>query len=241
LPPQAATPVAESATATTSATQDTIALAPPHAQALATILATKPNQAISDDPTTYEQAISAPDAEQWLKAMDEEMKSNTARGTWTPCQLPDNRKALGGKWVYKKKDEPDGSIRYKARWVVQGFRQVKGIDYDETYAATIRTEVSHLMTAISAAKQWYIEHIDIVTAFLYSNVKNELYIRLPKGYTSDNPNPTGLLNKGLYGLKQGAYLWFDDISTYMQTLGLKQSSYDPAMFFNREKQLYVTI
>jgi hypothetical protein len=238
LPPQAA---AESATAAANSdnTQDTIALAPPHAQALATMLATKPNQAISDDPTTYEQATSAPDAEQWLKAMDEEMESNNTRGTWTPCKLPDNRKALGGKWVYKKKNEPDGSIRYKARWVVQGFRQVQGIDYDETYAATIRTEVSHLMTAIATAKQWYIEHVDIVTAFLYSNVKNELYIRLPKGYTSDNP--TGLLNKGLYGLKQGAYLWFDDISTYMQTLGLKQSSYDPAMFFDRQKQLYVTI
>jgi hypothetical protein len=80
-----------------------------------------------------------------------------------------------------------------------------------------------------------------MTAFLYSNVKNELYIRLPKNYTNDNPNPTSLLNQGLYGLKHGAYLWFDNISIYMQTLELKQSSYDPAMFFNREKQLYVTI
>ena len=88
-----------------------------------------------DEPSTYREAIRLDSQENWQRAMQEEIDSLKRHGTWKLVDLPPGRKAVKCKWVYKVKHKADGSIeRYKARLVAKGFTQVKGIDFDETFA-----------------------------------------------------------------------------------------------------------
>ena len=88
-----------------------------------------------DEPMNYEEAMMSPDSAKWLGAMKYEMGSMYENKVWTLVDLPDDRQAIKNKWIFKKKTDADGNVTvYKARLVAKGFRQVQGIDYDETFS-----------------------------------------------------------------------------------------------------------
>ena len=88
-----------------------------------------------DEPTNYEEAMMSPDSAKWLEAMKSEMGSMYENKVWTLVDLPDDRQAIENKWIFKKKTDADGNVTiYKARLVAKGFRQVQGVDYDETFS-----------------------------------------------------------------------------------------------------------
>src|SRR3954465_1052068 len=85
----------------------------------------------TDDPATYEEAMMSPDSNKWQEAMKSEIGSMYENQVWTLVDLPDGRKAVENKWIFKKKIDADGNVTvYKARLVAKGFRQIQGIDYD---------------------------------------------------------------------------------------------------------------
>ena len=76
-------------------------------------------------------------------------------GTWSLCDLPVGKKAIGCKWVFKLKRKPDGSVdRYKVRLVAKGYAQEKGIDFDETFAPTCRMTTIRSICALAAHNGW---------------------------------------------------------------------------------------
>ena len=88
-----------------------------------------------DEPTNYEEAMVSPDSAKWLEAMKSEMGSMYENKVWTLVDLPNDRQAIENKWIFKKKTDTDGNITvYKARLVAKGFRQVQGVNYDETFS-----------------------------------------------------------------------------------------------------------
>ncbi|XRB20588.1 retrovirus-related Pol polyprotein [Pseudoscourfieldia marina] len=91
------------------------------------------------EPRTYEEAIHSKDHERWILAIDSELNSHQLYGTWIVIDNDGTVKNLiGCKWVFKIKLNSDGSIaRYKARLVAQGFSQIHGVDYSETYAPVV--------------------------------------------------------------------------------------------------------
>lgn len=77
-----------------------------------------------DEPSSYKEAMQSSDAVRWNEAMTDELKSLKERETYEVCTLPQGRKAIGSRWVFKRKLNPDGSVaRYKARLVAKGFSQ----------------------------------------------------------------------------------------------------------------------
>ena len=95
-----------------------------------------------DEPTNYEEAMMSPGSNKWLEAMKSEMGSMYENKVWTLVDLPDDRQAIENKWIFKKKTDADGNVTvYKARLVAKGFRQVQGVDYDETFSLIVMLRV----------------------------------------------------------------------------------------------------
>ncbi|KAK1609101.1 hypothetical protein QYE76_032774 [Lolium multiflorum] len=118
-----------------------------------------------EDPATYEEAMMSPDSNKWQEAMKSEMGSMYDNKVWTLVELPDSRKAVENKWIFKRKTDADGNITvYKARLVAKGFRQIQGVDYDETFSPVAK-----------------LKSMDVKTAFLNGDIEEELYMVQPKG------------------------------------------------------------
>lgn len=107
---------------------------------------------------------------------------------------------VGSKWVFKIKWNPDGSIeRYKARLVAQGFSQVPGHDFNETFAPVARYDILRILLRISASKKWIPQQMDVNSAYLYGTLNEEIFMELPPGYRT--PHKYAKLRKCIYGLK----------------------------------------
>ena len=97
---------------------------------------------INNEPKTYKQAIESLNKQDWLNAMNNEIKELESQNTWIITKLPLNKKPLRGKWVYKIKSNNKGNIiKYKARWVIKGFNQILGIDYLDTFSTIYRPKI----------------------------------------------------------------------------------------------------
>ena len=88
------------------------------------------------EPMKAEGALDGPD---WVNAMHEELHNYERNQVWTLVEKPDNNhNIIGTKWVFRNKQDEDGQVvRNKARLVAQGYTQVEGMDYGETYAPVV--------------------------------------------------------------------------------------------------------
>ena len=98
------------------------------------------------EPESYDEALQIEDSIKWELVMKDEMNSLMTSQTWELTVLPQKKKALHNKWVYRVKEDHDGSKRYKARLVVKGFQQKEGVDYTDIFSpvvklTTIRLEI----------------------------------------------------------------------------------------------------
>ena len=103
-----------------------------------------------DEPTNYEEAMMSPDSAKWLEAMRSEMRSMYENKVWTLIYLPNDRRDIEIKWIFKRKMDADSVTIYKARIVAKGFRQVQGVDYDEIFSLVSMLRSVRIMLAIAA-------------------------------------------------------------------------------------------
>lgn len=121
--------------------------------------------------------------------------------------------------MFKYKRGPSGKIvRYKGRWIVKGYKQQQGIDYDETFASVVKPMSYKALFAIAAALDLEIEQMDVKTAFLYGNVEEEIFMEQPHGL-GDDSGRVCRLNKALYGLKQSPRIWYKTLSEFLHEAG----------------------
>jgi hypothetical protein len=180
-------------------------------------------------PSTLKQALNCPDSEKWQLAMQEELTSLKKNETWSPANLPDDREAIGCKWVYQLKlDENNNIVKYKARLVAQGFKQKEGIDYDEVFAPVARTTSLRLLLSIAGIKKYIVTHIDVKSAFLNGKLDEVIYMKQPPGF--ENGNFVLKLNKSLYGLKQAAHIWNNELNKVLTELGFVSCMDDPCLY-----------
>jgi hypothetical protein len=136
---------------------------------------------IEEDPRTYDEAVKSRDSVFWKEAIDEEIGSIMENNTWVLSDLPPGCKPLGCKWIFKRKMKVDGTIdKFKARLVIQGFRQKEGIDYFDTYAPVARITTIRLLIALAAIHNLVIHQMDVKTTFLNGDLEEEVYMKQPE-------------------------------------------------------------
>ena len=162
----------------------------------------------------------SPDSTKWLEAMKSEMGSMYENKVWTLVDLPDDRQAIENKLIFKKKTDSDGNVTiYKARLVAKGFRQVQGVDYDETFSPVVMLKSVRIMLAIAAFHDYEIWQMDVKTAFLNGFLEEELYMMQPEGFVDPKgANKVCKLQGSIYGLVQASRSWnkrFDSVIKHM--------------------------
>jgi hypothetical protein len=192
------------------------------------------------EPTCFEQAVKNL---KWDNTMDEEMATLDANATWELVTLPEDKKAIGCKWVYKVKHNADGSMsRYKARLVAKGYAQTYGIDYEETYSLVATMTTVRAIIVMAVAKGWSLHQMDVKNAFLHGDLQEEVYMEQPPGYVDQtHPNLVCRLKKTLYSLKQAPRAWPDKIGQYLVTSGFQTSDADFSLYVKKKDHGIVVI
>jgi hypothetical protein len=164
--------------------------------------------------------------------MVEEYDSIVKNNAWGIVPRPIDKSMVGSRWIYKVKQVVDGSVeKYKARFVTQGFSQIEGIDYGDTFAPVARYSSIRSILALLAQMGWRIHQMDVKTAFLNGIIEEEVYIEHPEGFeTFDRESHVCRLKRALYGLKQAPRAWYTRIDNYFTRLGFTKSEADANLY-----------
>jgi hypothetical protein len=184
---------------------------------------------ISPIPRSVRAAIKDPN---WYAAMQQEFDALKANKTWTLVPRPPDARVITGKWVFKHKMNPDGTLeRYKARWVVRGFNQRPGIDFGETFSPVVKPATIRTVLTLVATNNWPAHQLDVSNAFLHGNLQEQVYSQQPSGFVDTRrPDDVCLLSRSLYGLRQAPRAWFDRFVSHVTSLGFVQSKADASLF-----------
>ena len=184
------------------------------------------------EPETYEEALTDDHKGEWLEAMQEEMQSLHENQTYELVELPKGKRALRNKWVYRLKTEENSSRpRFKARLVVKGFNQKKGIDFEEIFSPVVKMTSIRVVLGLAASLKLEIEQLDVKTAFLHGDLEEEIYMEHPEGFKVKSQE--GLvckLKKSLYGLKQAPRQWYKKFDSFMIEQGYRRMTSDYCVF-----------
>nr|QBH67615.1 retrovirus-related pol polyprotein [Ustilago esculenta] len=193
-----------------------------------------------------DQGISTPPLEDFICSLSSVAIDNT-KGTFTdetctdegiPFPASDDEPRTILQAQFKRKG--DGTIdKYKARLVAQGYTQVHGINYKETFAPVVKMATLRMLMIMSLQYDMKIYQLNVVTAYLNGELDVNLYMRQP-------PLPASMmqlgsqslvckLNKSLYGLKQAGCTWYQKADSTLTNIGFKRSNYYSALYYIENK------
>lgn len=150
--------------------------------------------------------------------MVDEYQALIANNTWRLVPRPSGVNIVLGKWIFKHKYHSDGTLaRHKARWVVCGFNQQYGIDYDETFSPAVKPATIRTVLSIASSRNCPIYQLDVKNAFLHGHLNEMVYCQQPPGFVDPStPDYVCLLQKSLYGLKQAPRAWYQRFAAYIR-------------------------
>ncbi|KAK1669690.1 hypothetical protein QYE76_057849 [Lolium multiflorum] len=191
------------------------------------------------EPKKVFEALEDPD---WLETMHDELNNFKCNKLWSLVEKPKEcRNVIGTKWIFKNKQDEFGNVvRNTARLVAQGFSQIEGIDFGETYAPVAHLESICILLAYASHHNFKLQQMDVKSVFLNGPLHEEVYVKQTLGFVDpDFPNHVYKLDKALYGIKQAPRAWFE---MYMMGemrffLGFEIKQLREGTFINQAKYL----
>jgi ATP-binding cassette subfamily B (MDR/TAP) protein 1 len=150
-------------------------------------------------------------------------------------KLPKGKRALKNKWVFRLKiDEHCSRPRYKARLVMKGFGQKKGIDFEEIFSPMVKMSSIRVVLGLAASLNLEVEQLDVKTAFLHGDLDEEIYMEQPERFEAKGKEQLVCkLKKSLYGLKQAPRQWYKKFDSFMVDHGYARTTSDHCVFMKR--------
>ena len=201
--------------------------------------------AVEDDLINFRQALESSKSQEWIDAMNEEIKFRKDNDVWDLVPLPEGVKPIGCKWIFKTKRDSKGDVeRYKARLVAKGYTQKKGIDYKETFSPVSSKDSFSTIMALVAHFDLELHQIDVKTAFLNSDIDETIYLVQPKNFVSgDTKRMVCKLKKSIYGLKQASRQWYCKFHQVIISSGFEMNMVDDCIYhkFSGGKHIYLVL
>ncbi|GKB80926.1 retrovirus-related pol polyprotein from transposon TNT 1-94 [Tanacetum coccineum] len=172
----------------------------------------------SVEPKNFKQEMTEPS---WIDAMQEEINEFERLEVWELVPCLDKVFLIKLKWIYKVKIDEFGRV----------FKQEEGIDFEESFAPVARIEAIHIFVANAAHKNMTIYQMDVKTAFLNDELKEEVYVSQPEGFVDqNNPSHVYKLKKAFYGLKQAPRAWYHMMPSFFISQQFSKGAVDPTLF-----------
>jgi hypothetical protein len=218
-----------------------------------TLHAMKAATSDQEEPKTVREAKDSPDWLNWKEAMKTELEALVKNKTWRTVSAQScytqrqGRRPLSTRWVFKIKRGKDREIlQYKARWVVKGYEQRYGLDYDQTFAGVTKASSWRIMFALAATYGWQVEQMDVKSAFLHGDIDEDVFVELPECWElfqdilgELNHEMILYLLKALYGLKQSPRLWQLTLKKALAKLGFNPLFADQSVYFNPKTGCFI--
>ncbi|MGG7011577.1 UNVERIFIED_CONTAM: hypothetical protein HCY01_09385, partial [Limosilactobacillus fermentum] len=168
----------------------------------------------------------------WHAAMCDEFNALIKNDIWELVPPSPSQNIITGKWLFRHKFGPSGELsRYKARWVVRGFNQRFGVDYDETFSPVIKPATVRIVLSLALSRSWPIHQLDVKNAFLHGHLQETVYASQPSGFQdAARPHYVCKLKKALYGLKQAPRSWYHRFAGFIQSIGFRGCKADTSLF-----------
>ncbi|KAL3613382.1 hypothetical protein CASFOL_042795 [Castilleja foliolosa] len=180
---------------------------------------------LGGDPINFQQAMQDSNSQNWIDAMNEEYKSMQDNKVWDLVPLPEGKKPIGCKWIFKTKRDSKGNVeRYKARLVAKGFTQKEGIDFTETFSPVSSKDSLRIMMALVAHFDLELHQMDVKTAFLNGDIDETIYMVQPENFVfGDSKQMVCKLKKSIYGLKQASRQWYHKFHQVIISFGFEKN------------------
>ncbi len=160
--------------------------------------------------------------------MQTEMESLRYCDMWDLVPIPEGRKAIGSKWVFKLKTNADGSVERCKAWLV------------ETFSPVVRPESVRSVIALSCQEGLKLHQMDITTAFLNGDLEETVYINQLEGFIANGQEHLVCrLKKSLYGLKKFSRCWNLVLHSHLKSMGFTQSANDPCIYTSVSNDLII--
>jgi len=173
------------------------------------------------EPASYKQALADP---HWFSAMKNEYDALIRNNIWSLVPLPSNREPIACKWVFRVKENADGTInKYKACLVAKGFHQQPVFDYTKTFFPVIKPVTVRILLTLALSYNWSVHQLDVNNAFLNGILEEEVYMSQPPSFECEDKSLVCRLHKALYGLKQAPSAWFEHLRSILLQFGFVSS------------------
>ncbi|GJR51390.1 ribonuclease H-like domain-containing protein [Tanacetum coccineum] len=166
------------------------------------------------EPKTFQEASQNA---KWIEAMNLEMEARFRNNTYVLVDLPPGRKAIGCNC------------------------QREGIDYEETFSPVVKMVTVRCLIALFVQNSWPLYQLDVNNAFLYGDLKEDVYMELPPGHYDKDETRVCKLIKSLYGLKQAPRQWNEKLTTTLIEHGFVQSKNDYSLFIKDKNGVFIAI
>ncbi|CAI7885668.1 unnamed protein product [Closterium sp. NIES-53] len=151
---------------------------------------------------------------------------------------PAGANIVSGMWIFRVKWPPGSPPVFKARYVARGFRQRQGVEFFQTFSPTPKMTTLRVLQHVAAQHDYELHSLDFSTAFLQGSLHEEIWLRLPPGFTGSFPIGTQRsLRRPVYGLRQAPREWHDRLRTTLAALGFAPSTADPSLFLRTDTTL----
>jgi Reverse transcriptase (RNA-dependent DNA polymerase)/GAG-pre-integrase domain len=203
--------------------------------------------AASSDPDIMylNEAMRQPDRDKFLKAMEDEVRAHTENGNWMLVprkSVPSNQPVLPAVWAMRRKRDIASQevIKWKARLNVHGGKQIRGVNYWETYAPVATWASIRLIMTMAALNKWKTKQLDFVLAFPQAPVETDIYMEVPTGFKliSKQDKVLKLVNN-LYGQKQAGRVWNTFLNDGLKKIGFTQSNNEPCLFWRNSTLIII--